>query len=201
MHKMTHSSLARMADFWGQARGGRKARLAAGRATLGPAGISRRHRLALGARAAARDPEDRCKGGRPRSDQEAFEDAASVGGALWRRQSRSRRRSHSEGREIKQADPRVFTRPYSAVSRSPCRGFVGDPKVVGALKVEPELRLHAEPVSKLQRSVARDSALTGDDLADPVWRHIDLPREFGRRNAQFFRLAFQHIARMNGSGT
>jgi hypothetical protein len=42
------------------------------------------------------------------------------------------------------------------------------------LKIEPELRAGAEPVTKAQRRVGGHAALTIDDRDDPVHRHVDL---------------------------
>jgi hypothetical protein len=69
---------------------------------------------------------------------------------------------------------------------------------VELLKVEPELRAGAEPVAKPQRGVSRYAALAVDDRGDPVHRHVDLARQFRRRDAELLELLCEVLAGMNG---
>lgn len=76
---------------------------------------------------------------------------------------------------------------------------LGDGEIELRLKIDPELRLGAEPVPEPQRGIAGDGALAGDDLADAVRRHGDLARELRRRHLQPGQFVLQNFARMDGS--
>ena len=52
--------------------------------------------------------------------------------------------------------------------------LLGTGQVILCLQVHPELRLHAEPVPKAESGVPCNGSFARDDLADPVWWHIDL---------------------------
>jgi hypothetical protein len=54
---------------------------------------------------------------------------------------------------------------------------IRDSKLELRLEIEPELWIGGEPMPKPQCRVAGDSALAGNDLADTIWRHVDLPSE------------------------
>lgn len=77
--------------------------------------------------------------------------------------------------------------------------FLGDADFISALQAEPELRFSAEPVPKAPGGVAGNGALARDDLADPVRRHVDLPRKLVWRNIQFVQFVLEDFAGMNGS--
>lgn len=66
-------------------------------------------------------------------------------------------------------------------------------ELMGGLKVQPELRVHAEPVTEPERGVAGDGALAIDNLRQAVGRNVDLPRQFGQFVGEDF-------AGVNGAG-
>lgn len=75
--------------------------------------------------------------------------------------------------------------------------FLGHANVVGALEIEPKLRAGAEPVSKAQGRITGDAAMAMDDLRYPIGRHLDLPGEFGRRNAELTEFIGKNFAGMD----
>src|SRR5579863_9213902 len=77
--------------------------------------------------------------------------------------------------------------------------FAGLCQFVLGLEIEPELWIDAEPVSETERGLAGDGAFAGDDLTDPVWRHVDLPSELGRGDVQFSQFVLEDGTWVNGS--
>jgi hypothetical protein len=77
------------------------------------------------------------------------------------------------------------------------RFLPSDANVVGALEIEPKLRAGAEPVSKAQSRITGDAAMAMDDLRYPIGRHIDLPGQFGRSNAEFTEFIGKNFTGMN----
>lgn len=72
-------------------------------------------------------------------------------------------------------------------------------QVVLRLKIDPELRVGAEPVAEAERGVPGDRALAGDDLAHAVGRRGGLARERRRGDPEFFQLALEDFAGMDCS--
>ena len=52
-------------------------------------------------------------------------------------------------------------------------------------------------MTETQRGVATEAALAFDDLGNPVGRHPDLPRQFGRADAEQFKLVGENLAGVN----
>ena len=94
----------------------------------------------------------------------------------------------------------------NGVSGEPCWQFfdfvagkaVGNPDVIGRLQVKPELRTRSEPVAEPKRRIARDRPFPLDDLRDPVRRHGQLPRQFGRGDGEFLKLVGEDFTGMDG---
>ena len=72
-------------------------------------------------------------------------------------------------------------------------------QVVLCLQVQPELGIHTEPVTKPESAVTRHSTLAGQDLADAVAWHVNVPGEARRRHASLLQLLFQNFPRVYGS--
>ena len=77
------------------------------------------------------------------------------------------------------------------------RLFLGHPHVVERLQFHPELRTSAEPVCETKRGIAGDRALAVDDLADAVRGYPDLPRQFGRADAEPAKFVGENFAGVN----
>src|SRR3954447_17243860 len=90
---------------------------------------------------------------------------------------------------------RTSPRRQSPDLRADLRG--GNTNVVCGLQIEPELRARAEPMAEAQRRISGHCALALNDLGDPVRRHSDLPRQFGRRDGKLVQLVGQNLAGMN----
>lgn len=80
----------------------------------------------------------------------------------------------------------------------PCL-LIGSGKLELRLKVQPELRVGLEPMAKAQSCVARNRALTRNDLGYTVRRHIDLTGKFCGCNPDFGQLVFQDGAGVDWS--
>ena len=70
--------------------------------------------------------------------------------------------------------------------------------VIRRLQVQPELRTRSEPVAEPERRIARDRPFPLDDLGDPVRRHGQLPRQFGRRDGELLKLVGEDFTGMDG---
>lgn len=76
---------------------------------------------------------------------------------------------------------------------------VGNGQLELRLEVQPELRVHAEPVAEAQGGVACNRALSCEDLANAVGGHVDLTREFGQGDADAVQLILEDFAGMHGA--
>ena len=79
---------------------------------------------------------------------------------------------------------------------SPCTRF-GHSKIVVALQVKPELRLHLEVGAKPQRRVGGNGALAAYDGADARRRHAEVYRQLVLADSKGYKeFFFQDFARM-----
>ena len=95
--------------------------------------------------------------------------------------------------------PRRQTRPSRQTPDHLPHLPISHRKIELHLKIEPELRIDAEPVAEPQRRIASDRSLTTDDLADTVRRHVDLPGKLGGCNAEFTQLILQDAPGVDGT--
>jgi hypothetical protein len=70
-------------------------------------------------------------------------------------------------------------------------------QLIKLLQIKPKLRTGTEPVAEPQRRISRDCALPIDDPSDSIYWHVDLPRQFAGRNAEFFQLFGKMFAGVN----
>jgi len=86
--------------------------------------------------------------------------------------------------------PRELGKPFHTVANFCAR----QAQLIKLLQIEPKLRAGTKPVAEPQRRVSRDRALPIDDPSDSIYWHVDLPRQFARRNAEFFQLFGKMLA-------
>src|SRR5204863_10027360 len=71
------------------------------------------------------------------------------------------------------------------------------PQLIERLKVEPEFRAGAKPVTETQGRIGRDTALPVDDSGNAVYWHVDLTCQLCRRNTEFLQLFGKVLAGVN----
>ena len=74
-----------------------------------------------------------------------------------------------------------------------------DRQLVLRLQVQPELGIHAKPMAKPKGAVSSHRTLTGQNLADAIGWHVNLPGETRRRYSPLLQFISQNIPRMYGS--
>lgn len=65
-------------------------------------------------------------------------------------------------------------------------------------RLSQKMRVHAEPMPQSKGHIAHDRAFAVDDLGGPVRRHIQLTREFGRRDRRRDKLLGKDFSRVYG---
>jgi hypothetical protein len=70
----------------------------------------------------------------------------------------------------------------------------GEPQVVKALEIQPELRTGAEEMSEAQSGIAGDGARSVQDLRDAIGRHVHFARQFRRAQVKRFQFFSQVFA-------
>jgi hypothetical protein len=75
--------------------------------------------------------------------------------------------------------------------------LLGDPQVVKALEIQPELRAGSEEMSEAQSGIAGDGASSVQDLRDAIGRHVHFARQFRRAQVNRFQLFGKVFTRMD----